>query len=400
MELMETRMLNETPFLLSKVECPICKTINEFEVIKVGAYIEGGRDTDFCPKSIEWRIPRYQMYNPLVFFTAVCNNCFYARELTNEYREWKNDVNFKTYRLKSIKERHLEKLSTVDSVVKQLGETINVSEYPNESAVIKLHLAVFDEMLTDHPSALDIGRFYLRIGWVYRDMVETENPNRTFIGNLMDEVLNKYSMIVSSVETVGTDIDSFARSIESHFEAEHLSADMKARMLRYRERFADRLGSLREGIEHVDAGLSGLKELIGEYKSDIQGEGDDGSARFGRYSSFREFLASAKRRWDGVVLDEQEALKKAVHYYRQAFESGRDVSPGNQQIQVSYLIAELSRRVGDYDLAKQYFSSTIKSGQEFIYQNRRDRPRTQLARKIMELAIEQGRANLAALKPV
>jgi tetratricopeptide (TPR) repeat protein len=98
------------------------------------------------------------------------------------------------------------------------------------------------------------------------------------------------------------------------------------------------------------------------------------------------------------VLDEQEALEAAVEYYKKAFEDGRSISAGNQQIQASYLIAELSRRIGKYEDGKQYFNTTIKYGQEFIYQNRRDQSRTALARKILELAIEQGRENMDALK--
>ncbi len=68
-------MLKDSAFLLSKVECPICKTVNEFETIKVGAYVENGRDTDFCPMGITWKYSRYEAYNPLLFFTATCTHC-------------------------------------------------------------------------------------------------------------------------------------------------------------------------------------------------------------------------------------------------------------------------------------------------------------------------------------
>ena len=394
-------MPSDTPFLLSKIECPICKTINEFEVIKMGAYTEGGRDTDFCPTDIQWRFPRYQAYNPLVFFTGTCSNCYYSRELNNDFKEWKNDVNFKTYRLKTIKEKHLESLSMADSVIKQLGEMVDLSQFPNESAAIKLHLAIFDELLADKPASLDLGRFYLRIAWVYREMEKGDvNPGRTFVAGLIDEIYNKYATLFTGVETVGTDIDSFASSVTSHFTAEQLSAEMQSRMLAHRDQFEEHITSIRQSADTVMNGLAGLKKLLDDYRADIQGEeGAGGGFQFGRYASFRDFLMSVARKWNGVVTSEHEALKKAAEWYSDAFASGRDISPGNQQIQVSYLIAELSRRVGDYEQAKQYFSSTIKSGQEFIYQHRNDRSRTVLARKIMELAIEQGRANLAALKP-
>ena len=81
-----------------------------------------------------------------------------------------------------------------------------------------------------------------------------------------------------------------------------------------------------------------------------------------------------------------------------AFKDGRDIAQGNQQIQASYLIAELSRRIGDYEQAKEYFNTTIRSGQELVYRHKGDRSRTALARKILELAIEQGRESMAKLK--
>ena len=151
--------------------------MNEFELIRVGAYAEEGRDTDFCPMNVKWRFPRYQGYNPLVFFTATCSNCFYSRELTNDYKDWKNDSNFRTYRLKSVKERHLEQLSTADSVIKTLGAKIDLNRYPNESAILKLLLAITDEQMYDRHSRLDIGRFYLRIAWLFRDLEKGENPS-------------------------------------------------------------------------------------------------------------------------------------------------------------------------------------------------------------------------------
>ena len=60
-------------------------------------------------------------------------------------------------------------------------------------------------------------------------------------------------------------------------------------------------------------------------------------------------------------------------------------------MQALYLIAELSRRTCQFDQAKEYFASTIKHGQEFIYRHKEDKSQTALARKILELAIEQNK---------
>ncbi|HUV31673.1 MAG TPA: DUF2225 domain-containing protein [Acidobacteriota bacterium] len=392
-------MPKDSPFLLFKVECPICKTINEFEMIRVGAYAEDGRDTDFCPLRIKWRFPRYQAYNPLVFFTATCSNCFYTREFTNSFKDWKNDNNFRFYRLKQVKEKHLEQLSTAGSVVKMLGEAIDVPRNPNESAILKLHLAVYDERLADHHSKLDLGRLYLRIGWVFRDLQEGDNPQQVYLRALLYETDNKYGMLSQTVDSVQAELESLAQQVKSHQESEEVTTEVKSQMLAFEDRYQERVTALNTCLDDTRRQLTSMGELIEEYSQALLGGGGQTDGRaFGACASFQEFLKQAKRSWPGIVADEREAIEKAVDNYKAAFVGGRDILPGTQQIQASYMIAELSHRIGRYEEAKEYFTSTIKAGQEFIYRNRNDQSRTILARKILELAIEQGRSNLAALK--
>ena len=194
-------------------------------------------------------------------------------------------------------------------------------------------------------------------------------------------------------------LESFSRHLLSHFESGELTADVKSRMFPYREKFQPGINDLENLIVDSEKKIEEYSTLLNEYKAAALGDaGGDAGVAFGRYHSLTEFLLTLKSRWGGIVTNEKEAMEKAIHYYVEAFAGGRDISPGNQQIQASYLIAELSRRIGDYDQARQYFNSTIKHGQEFIYQNRKDPSRTALARKILELAIEQGKANMEALK--
>jgi uncharacterized protein (DUF2225 family) len=393
-------MATESPFLLYRVECPICKTLNEFETIRVGAYAEEGRDTDFCPTNVKWRFPRYQGYNPLVFFTATCSNCYYSRELTNGFRDWKDDVNFKTYRLKTVKPKHLDQLSQSDSATKMMGSAIDLNRYPNESAILKLHLAIFDEQLADHYSRLDVGRFYLRIGWVFREIEKGEDPNRLLLNNLVYDVDDEYKRVASSFSATLAAVQQLASKTNLSVDAQELSADLKAQLLSYRERFTETVTQIHAQLTAGQDKLNQMAGLVNEYRHAMLGnEGTSGGRTFGQFANFQDFLQQVKRNWNGVATNEREALERAVFYYKEAFANGRDIAPGNQQIQASYLIAELSRRIGDYDEAKQYFTSTIKSGQEFIYQNRNDKSRTALAKKILELAIEQGRSNLAASRP-
>ncbi|MDF1545007.1 MAG: DUF2225 domain-containing protein [bacterium] len=392
-------MLNESPIFLSKIECPICKTVNEFETLRVGAYAENDRDTDFCPKDIVWRYPRYQAYNPLAFFCVTCDNCYYSREFTSKFKEWKQDNNFRAYRLKAVKALHLDKLAEADSIIRRLGESLDIVHHPNETAVVKLLLAIYDELLYDHPNHLDLGRFYLRIGWVFRSLEEGEDPNLQFLRGMMTELDGKYSVLGQRCHEINTHMTTFKEYVTRHFENERIAPELKLRLLPYQEKFDGQINQLNQSLQAVYAELDKTNALISDYRSTaVGGDGEEGTVAFGSNRSFNDFLFEIKKSWSGVVANEREALEKAIHHYKEAMEDSRTIQAGNQQIQASYLIAELSRRVGDYDGARQYFNNTIKYGQEFVYENRRDQARTALARKILELAIEQGKANLESRK--
>lgn len=389
----------DSPFLMFKIECPICKTVNEFESVRVGAYVEEGRDTDFCPRNIKWRFPRYQGCNPLLYFTATCSNCAYTRELTPAYKDWKDDTNFKTYRLKTVKAKHLDQLATADSVLRRLSEPLDAGRYPNESAVIKLLLAIYDEQLADHYSRLDVGRFYLRIAWVFRDMDEGGNPNQLLLTGLAQELEDSYLALSDSLKTVSRQADTFLTTVNAHASMDQLSADQKGTILASAAMYDSYLKGLAGHIEQAQGCAGQIRTVLDEYKRQHLGSAEGGSRAFGLHASFAAFLQGVRSLWSGVVFTEHQAIEKALLHYKEAFANGRDIAPGNQQIQAGYLIAELSRRIGDHDEAKQYFTSTIKSGQEFIHQNRNDQSRIALAKKILELAIEQGRANLHAARP-
>jgi hypothetical protein len=372
--------------------------VNEFVSLRVGAYTENGRDSDFCPKNIKWRFPRYQGYNPLLFFTATCSNCCYTREMTSKFREWKTDSTFRTYRLKPIKERHLEELSAEDSVIKRLAAGIDTGRRPNESAIIKLLLAIYDESLAERPNSLELGRLYLRIGWVFRDMQSGEDPGLKVGREMIGQLEKRHVAAHDTVESLSTEIDSYISTVDALTESPQIASDIKADLLGQRDEYRDLLAQLHDNAANCQSRLARLKELLESYRLVLTGAGSETAGGFGKFPSFEAYLLDLRGSWDGTVSNETEALRQAIRYYRDAFADGRDISPGNQQIQASYLIAELSRRIRDHETAREYFSSTIKNGQQFIYQNRNDQSRTVLARKIMELAVEQGRANMEAVK--
>jgi len=391
-------MALDSPLFLTKVECPICGTINEYETIRVGAYTEGDRETDFCPSIIKWRNPKYQKYHPLLFFTAACTHCFYTREFNNRFKEWKKDNNFRTYRLKAIKESHLTELAAEHSFLKLVGELLDNEEYPHETAVLKLLLAIYDELLYDHPSALDLGRFYLRMAWLFRQ--HCESPQGEAHQGQRSKPLADIERAVSDLRTwisgLGRNIDYLEEAVAVYFDRTRGNGDARDDQTAGRENYGESIATLRDINERGRSVIGNLETtLAASHSHGAEPGGTVGTGMFYDHDSFGDFLTGLSRIWDGVPCREIDALRFSVKYYIQAFATGKEIAPGNQSIQAAYLIAELSRRIGDHDTARQYFNTTIKTGQEYINEIRGDRTRTTLTRKLLEMALKQGKKNLA-----
>jgi hypothetical protein len=387
----------ESPLFLTKVECPICGTLNEFETIRVGAYTEGERQTDFCPSYVKWRNPKYQKYHPLLFFTATCTNCFYTREFNARFKDWVKDNNFRTYRLKAIKENHLSSLADADSFLKLTGGLLDKDKYPDETAILKLLLAIFCELLYEHPSNLDLGRFYLRIAWLFRWGNNTdERPAGVASSSPYEDLEKSMNDLDNWAAGLGRNIDYFSTAI-SEFSPRAEDSIPEERLPR--NAFASIVTRLQTVDTDFKQVVSEMESALNEVKSASGGSDSSESEEvFYSHGSFEEFLNKLARMWDGVPRNEFEAMRYAARYYIEAFEAGKEISVGNQSIQAAYLIAELSRQIRDHDTARQYFNTTIKMGQDFINQIRGDRTRTALARKILELALAQGKKNLAEAK--
>ena len=381
----------DTPSFNTKVECPLCGTVNEFETIRVGAYVETGRDTDFCPVGVKWRFDEYRGYNPLVFFVATCPKCYYSREFNDAFKGWKSNSTFKTYRLKRIKTLHLEDLARDNSIIKRLGQSIDLDKSPNESAIAKLLLTIRDETLNERPSNLDLGRFYLRIAWVMRQLDADGPPQRSSAAEPLSAIDQKFQVWSEGLTSLTgyrdelfgelnrslADGDRGAGSEQSKIESSY--AEIKEQLLAHEEKCRS-LGDELSGTIKSHRAIVG-RPAVGRPEAPFGGKG-----------SLYEFLTDLKRDWPETPLDEREALNRAVEGYQKALEAGKEVSAGNLQIQVCYLIAELSRRAGEFTKAREFFNSVIKVGQEYVREHQADKSRTALARKILDLAAEQTQA--------
>ena len=391
-------MRNDTLLFLQKIECPVCKAINEYETIKIGAYEEQGRDSDFCPTNIKWSNPKYQKFNPILFFMATCSNCYYTREYTSKFKDWKNDTTFRTYRLKTMKARHTEHLAQESSIIRTLGERLHSDKYPLQTAINKLLLGIYDEMLLDKPSNLDIARYFLRIGWLFRECTSSESGGHdihlSFVAKLEKDVktLNEVSMRLSEVRT------RLKSSIHSFLEDASFTTDAVATELN--EKCQQAMAFLAGANEQFESAMSNFSNAIRISSDSIVcvSDNDAFAMPYAGSKSYRDFLKELRYKWEFIPVSEHEALRLAMEFYKAAYETGYEVSAGNQQIQVEYLLGELCRRLCRNEEAKKYFNNTIRSAQEFIYQYKGDNARTALARKILDMAMTQGKLNIKETK--
>lgn len=395
----------DSPFFLTKVECPVCSQINEFENIKAGSYTETGRDTDFCPKGIIWTNPEYQNINPLLYFMATCPHCFYTHEFNESFKEWKKDRFFADNRLSLIRERHKQELRQKESIINKLGEALDPDGHPFESAVIKLLLGIYDEEMTEKPNALDLGRYYLRIVWLYRkEQEEKETVNKVDKLNLR-RLEKTLKLLRSHFQNNEEEIYDLEASVSACFRTQMEIGGMKRKNEQLKIKYLNGLSRIQGDLSSLQESLDELLNICAQNQSFSFDSGSEAIGITPRFLKglipgdqeshliFIDFLASLKEIWPEIPLNECEAMKLALKYYKQSYQGTQEVTLKNQKIQSAYLIAELSRRVGDYREAESYFKEAKRAGQDFIQSNQDDSNKIALAQKIVELATTQGKLN-------
>jgi len=375
--------------VLSEVVCPLCQTANQFEVVDASSINESERDSDFSQKEIHWVDSSLDSIHPLLYYVAVCRNCYFACELTDRFINWQKHPSLiqKINRLKPV---HFEKLSEYDSSIKKLGEALNIEQFPNRSAIIKIHLAIIDELLNDDPDQHQLGRYYMRIGWLYRFIIATESDKTTKLKSKFSDIEKSYSEFNDNISKSKTDFESFSNQVNNHLDSDEITGKFNSRKELQVDEISGSLNNLTSLFEQLQEDLYDFDIKFSGYKNTILGRSSTNPIFESNLSDdgFSEFLSQIKSEDENIVLNEPEALEKAVKHFMNALDNSLKTF-GHRRLQVLYLTGELSRRVGDYETAKKYFNMTIGEGQKLISENIDDQPRLALPRKILELATEQ-----------
>jgi tetratricopeptide (TPR) repeat protein len=363
-------------FNIYRIECPVCGSVNEFKGVKPGAFQETGRDTDFCPVGRHWLDSRHQIKSPLLYFMATCKRCFFTHELNRDLTQWKSCPEFKSPGFEVLKRKHLQELDQKNGIIRKMGKALKPSKDPFATAVIKLLLGIYDESLKPEPSVYNLGRYYLKLGWIFREEKKKEksawireNLTTQPLGETLESILHQHTDYLEKIQKLKSLVEIEFTGCGSEVESQNLRSSYYSLI----DQAVDKLSSLKNSIDQLQSIFQNSQcESPAQSRNDL--------------FKFEDFLFRLRMQWPGVPINEKEALELSLDNYKKSLI--RDLKE-NQKIQIYYLIGELSRRIGDLNAAREYFDLTIDVGRGFIQKNKDDHLKTVLPHKILEMAYQQ-----------
>jgi len=164
---------DKIPFFIKKHACPVCTTSSPFPTFKVKIYAEKKPEIDKHFQEYTWQDPDFKSYHPPLYYFWHCPSCHF----TDSSIDFPNPTKHSWSNFRTVKEELQFKVQDdkiVKKVVNWLGKGI---DYDNISYAMafKLHLlALYIQNMVedDDKDTLKLGRYYLRTGWLLREMNE------------------------------------------------------------------------------------------------------------------------------------------------------------------------------------------------------------------------------------
>ncbi|MBU0992432.1 MAG: DUF2225 domain-containing protein [Proteobacteria bacterium] len=188
------------PFFKTKVKCPVCGAENEQVTLKTHLFTERDLDIDLRPQTIIWLSKDVRKIFPRMYYMWHCTKCYF----TASHLYYKNPVEKCTLTLSKFKTR-LISLCWSDPEIMAVAKMFSMNiDFDNLDffQAIKLHLLAVFELQLIHEiaskDAMNLGRYCLRLAWLYRDI--TERPD---IKKVVDK---KLRLIIAAAKKKWPDI--------------------------------------------------------------------------------------------------------------------------------------------------------------------------------------------------
>ncbi len=177
---------DKSPFYIRKTKCPVCDAANEQRWFHSKIYSERNVDLDKHVGKYMWTEKAFENYLPHLYYIWHCPNCHYS----DYYAEYGNPLKDQYSNFRFLKDAFIDKYHDdprVEKIVDKLGENIDYNKM-NYYQAIKLHLlAIFIQEImeeTEERNVFRIGRFYLRLGWLYREVDSNKDVSDKIINTL------------------------------------------------------------------------------------------------------------------------------------------------------------------------------------------------------------------------
>ncbi|CAN2041884.1 putative DUF2225 domain-containing protein [Candidatus Magnetomoraceae bacterium gMMP-15] len=181
---MTTNNAQSNPFLKTSIQCPICGQKDHHRRIKARFFTEQNKEVDLRPAKIMWLSKDVATIHPPLYYMWHCSNCYF----TAGYPFFKEPVKgckigseefAKKFRASCENEQ-------VKMIIDRLTANIDIkSKSRNLYHSLKLHLlAIFELQLIKEiaeKDAMNLGRYCLRLAWLYRDINENKETKKKFV---------------------------------------------------------------------------------------------------------------------------------------------------------------------------------------------------------------------------
>ena len=151
--------------------CPICETENTHNRLKRDMVRPVVTEGDGHPIENKWGTSGFDQVNPLEFFWGFCGKCFYAGELESaEFRQAERNLASYRSQLRSNAIENLKSNATNPGAVTHSLSLRLGDQDPVVPLIAKFYLGIFSHLQLQKFVSGNIARYYLRIGWVFRDI--------------------------------------------------------------------------------------------------------------------------------------------------------------------------------------------------------------------------------------
>ncbi len=178
------------PFGKSTLPCPICEIETVHIYIKPRLFVERDKDVDYYPRSVRWLKEGLGNLHPRFYYIRYCPKCFFAAG--DEI--FKNPVESSTISLEKFRKLYISsclKDPKILKIMQFLAKGIDMKSIDFYQC-FRLHLLAILQLQLCEPiatrDATDLGRYCLRLAWLYRDVNSDSNLRKQFsqrINNLL-----------------------------------------------------------------------------------------------------------------------------------------------------------------------------------------------------------------------